>query len=339
MKLTFVIFCLTTIVTSRQIPAAQNDKDFAANQEIVKESAVPQDTYENSCFEASSDEEEDGIIIDGDILVSKEQAAIYYESGWDGLVNSEAWENTKRWGKKIPYKISYSDKEMKDNPTEINKIVANVESSMKAIEDKTGCIKFSKASCTDFIRLKFNIGKDRKCYTTLGRPVFGNRDISLGYNCAGTPCRAMTPAHEIMHTMGRHHEHNRPDRDTYVTIYSKNTCPTQMKIVKGAATKGIEYDYYSVMHYSPGQCATSTHLSFSIKKSNILIHNVGQRKLLTDKDIQHIKAIHCSSMMMRLVGGRDNSEGRLEVNNKEVWGTVCSDGFDTNDANVVCKYL
>ena len=44
-------------------------------------------------------------------------------------------------------------------------------------------------------------------------------------------------------------------------------------------------------------------------------------------------------MMMRLVGGRDNSEGRLEVNNEEVWGTVCSDGFDRNDANVVCKYL
>ena len=44
-------------------------------------------------------------------------------------------------------------------------------------------------------------------------------------------------------------------------------------------------------------------------------------------------------MMMRLVGGKDNSEGRLEVNNEEVWGTVCSDGFDRNDANVVCKYL
>ena len=44
-------------------------------------------------------------------------------------------------------------------------------------------------------------------------------------------------------------------------------------------------------------------------------------------------------MMMRLVGGQDNSEGRIEVKNEEVWGTVCSDGFDRNDANVVCKYL
>ena len=111
-------------------------------------------------FTVASDEEEDGIIIDGDILVSKEQAAIYYESGWDGLVNSEAWENTKRWGKKIPYKISYSDKEMKENPTEIIQIVANVYNSIKAIEEKTGCIKFFKASCSDLIKLKFKIGKE-----------------------------------------------------------------------------------------------------------------------------------------------------------------------------------
>ena len=80
-----------------------------------------------------------------------------------------------------------------------------------------------------------------------------------------------------------------------IQLYLNNTGPSDMEIAKGAETKGIGYDYYSVMHYSRAQCATSTHLSFSIKKSNILLHKIGQRKLLTDKDIQHIKAIHCSS--------------------------------------------
>ena len=46
------------------------------------------------------------LVIDFDSLegknVLKEQlAAIYYKSGWDVLVNSEAWENTSRWKKKI----------------------------------------------------------------------------------------------------------------------------------------------------------------------------------------------------------------------------------------------
>ena len=32
------------------------------------------------------DEVDDPVVVDGDILLSKEQAAIYKESGWDGLV-------------------------------------------------------------------------------------------------------------------------------------------------------------------------------------------------------------------------------------------------------------
>ena len=45
-------------------------------------------------------------------------------------------------------------------------------------------------------------------------------------------------------------------------------------------------------------------------------------------------------MMMRLVGGEGSYEGRLEVNNdEEVWASVCSSSFSTNEASVVCKYL
>ncbi|VDI75538.1 deleted in malignant brain tumors 1 protein, partial [Mytilus galloprovincialis] len=42
---------------------------------------------------------------------------------------------------------------------------------------------------------------------------------------------------------------------------------------------------------------------------------------------------------LRLVGGGSLNEGRLEVSLDEQWGTVCSDGFDINDARVVCKSL
>ncbi|XP_023248280.1 uncharacterized protein LOC106641736 [Copidosoma floridanum] len=42
---------------------------------------------------------------------------------------------------------------------------------------------------------------------------------------------------------------------------------------------------------------------------------------------------------IRLVGSNLSHEGRIEVKTFGKWGQVCDDGFDMNDANVVCKEL
>ena len=47
----------------------------------------------------------------------------------------------------------------------------------------------------------------------------------------------------------------------------------------------------------------------------------------------------CTSGEVKLVGGQIASEGRLEVCVDGFWGTVCDEGWDEEDALVVCRQL
>lgn len=45
------------------------------------------------------------------------------------------------------------------------------------------------------------------------------------------------------------------------------------------------------------------------------------------------------SLQIRIVGGRSSYEGRVEVRVGSKWGTVCSKGWTTKEAMVVCRQL
>ncbi|XP_053375582.1 CD5 antigen-like [Mercenaria mercenaria] len=54
-------------------------------------------------------------------------------------------------------------------------------------------------------------------------------------------------------------------------------------------------------------------------------------------EIEICPTIDCPAV--RLVNGANKYEGRVEVNHKGEWGTVCNDGFGTEEARVVCRML
>ena len=50
-------------------------------------------------------------------------------------------------------------------------------------------------------------------------------------------------------------------------------------------------------------------------------------------------SIVCTTGDIRLVGGTNSLEGRVEICNGNVWGTVCDDSWGAADANVACGQL
>ncbi len=45
----------------------------------------------------------------------------------------------------------------------------------------------------------------------------------------------------------------------------------------------------------------------------------------------------CNNGTIRFVDGPSESIGRVEICINEAWGTICDNGWDNNDATVVCR--
>ena len=71
----------------------------------------------------------------------------------------------------------------------------------------------------------------------------------------------------------------------------------------------------------------------------ILPHKASMNPDMIELKFNYYSGQTCSTGALRLVGGSSLSEGRVEICNDNVWGTVCDDFWGTVDANVACGQL
>ncbi|XP_038826991.1 high choriolytic enzyme 1-like [Salvelinus namaycush] len=153
--------------------------------------------------------------------------------------------------------------------------------AFKLISDQT-CIRFHEYT-NEINYIEFISGTGCASYVGLqggAQPLYFGRACNVGNLC-----------HELMHALGLHHEHTRPDRDQYVTIQWDNVVPGKAKnfVVKKGDTQDLPYDYDSIMHYGTYYFSSNRNPTIGSKKSGV---QIGQRNHLSPLDITRLNKLY-----------------------------------------------
>ena len=188
-------------------------------------------------------------------------------------------------------------------------------------EDPDGVMRFYKGS---------------GCSSTLGRGAGGSK-INIGTSCT----QDGTIQHEVMHSLGFHHEQNRPDRDDFVVVHDENIAEGKEgnfnKINSDKwVDQDVEYDIGSVLQYSGTAYSTNgkptiTYIENGLDSGKIID---AQRVMASSLDIWQICKIYkcdqCNGERIASYGGDAHKRYLGKCSDafpRYFWKSRCFDGW------------
>lgn len=170
-----------------------------------------------------------------------------------------------------------------------------IEDDMTEIEDRTGCIEFvERDGERDHVVITRDIGNESQ----VGR-AGGRQYLSFDNDCCkGRHNDRNTHLHELCHTIGLNHEHQRRDRDKYVKIdfdnIPKGSKLDFTKVPPKEDTCCGAFDYNSVMLYGPKEYQRDRRKPVLKSIRGNRIKEIDEKHGLSRGDVNKIKCMYDS---------------------------------------------
>ncbi|KAH9510364.1 Zinc metalloproteinase nas-15 [Bulinus truncatus] len=205
---------------------------------VVFSSAAPLDTIEVTVIDHDDIQESNG----GSLVYTDHGTVIIGDMEID-LNRNAVLNPSHRWPQgQVYYTISQNY-----SSTIHNTIIAAMRELEHNVNGAAQCIKFvPRTNQANYIEIHAGTG----CHSIVGYNNHGKQEVSIGVGCE---LKGII-MHELIHSLGFWHEHNRPDRDTFIDININNVKTESrhdfnLRTTAEATTLRTSYDFGSIMHY------------------------------------------------------------------------------------------
>ena len=290
------------------------------NTEPIEVETTKENTTDSSQSHVSADGDVDteateleGELFEGDLDISIETIHQFYEIGEmqeEEIMSTLGGNNGSGYIHALGKRAAASDRQIWSGGI----VPFTYDSSLSAevrIRIRKAMDEYENTTCLHFIEhtnqsdyIYFTDAKNNMCSSnSIGRRT-GKLVINLSHGCQ----HHRTILHEIGHALGFWHEHTRPDRDFYVTIFEENIISGKLhnflkRKDKTVDYQGSKYDYGSIMHYIKNAFVNASCSGCSTVDVNNTSEyerqgspNIGRERHLSINDIEQTNRLYSCPM-------------------------------------------